>query len=252
MDRAIYTALNTLHNLRDLQRTQAQNLANQNVPGFRKDLDNNTKAVFLDELNRVSTRAFQLESGPAGFSEEAGFLDMTEQPLDIAIMDKGYFYIQPDNGDPALSRRGDMHRDNQGLLRNGAGELMLDTNLNPITLPAYRQLIVDELGQISIEGVDAAPGEFAPVATLATVVPDPDLVLLKSEDGNIRDPMGALPAPNQQSRIVQGMLEGSNVNTVEELVSSIELQRSFEIGIKMISMAKELDESGTRIMRMPD
>ena len=238
MDRSIYTSLNTLHNLRDLQRVQAQNLANQNTPGFRKDLDLSGKSVFLSELDSASTRAFQLEAGPSGFSDEVGAINVTEQPMDIAIMEQGYFYIMPENGDPALSRRGDMNRDSLGQLRNGAGELMLDVNLDPITLPPYRSIVVDELGQIRIEPVGAAPGTYEDVATLATVIPDEELPLLKSEDGNIRVPAGELPPPNQQARLVQGMLEGSNVNVVEELVSSIELQRTFEIGIKMISMTK--------------
>ena len=51
---------------------------------------------------------------------------------------------------------------------------------------------------------------------------------------------------------MQGALEGSNVNATEELISSIELQRSFELNIRMISTAKEIDEAGSRLLRMPE
>ena len=61
-----------------------------------------------------------------------------------------------------------------------------------------------------------------------------------------------MPAADPQVKIVQGMLEAANVNSVEELVSSMELQRQFEISIKFISLAKEIDEGGSQLMRMPE
>ena len=62
----------------------------------------------------------------------------------------------------------------------------------------------------------------------------------------------ALPAPDQLGQIVQGSIEGSNVNTVDELVSSIDTQRAFEIAVKFVKQAQEIDERGTEIMRMPN
>jgi flagellar basal-body rod protein FlgF len=60
-----------------------------------------------------------------------------------------------------------------------------------------------------------------------------------------------VPALDQKVKLVQGMLEAANVNSVEELVSSMELQRQFEISIKFISLSQELDEGGSQLMRMP-
>jgi flagellar basal-body rod protein FlgF len=77
--------------------------------------------------------------------------------------------------------------------------------------------------------------------------------MIKGLDGQIRPPPGTqLPQPNQGGRIAQGALEGSNVNATEELISSIELQRAFELNIRMISTAKEIDEAGSRLLRMPE
>ena len=59
MDRMIFTALNGLCNLRDAQSVSAQNLSNQNVPGFRRDLVNAGPTKFLTELNSLTGRAFQ-------------------------------------------------------------------------------------------------------------------------------------------------------------------------------------------------
>ncbi|MBR9649652.1 flagellar hook-basal body complex protein [Thalassovita aquimarina] len=254
MDRMIYTALNALTNQRDQRVTQAQNLANQNVPGYRRDLNNDGKAFFADALNTEMVRAFQTETGPAGFSEESGPLQQTGEALDIAVIDDGYFYVRPDGiGDPALSRRGDMRRMADGTLANGAGDMLLDVNMNPIQVPVYREIQITDIGEIWVDPIDADPNEPPLlVGTLASVIPTPDQKLLKGADGQIRSPDGTVPPPNQLAKLSQGVLEGSNVNTVEELVNSIEMQRSFELGIRMVSTASKIDEAGARLLRSPD
>ena len=251
MDKLIHTALNSIANLRDSQIISAQNLANQNVPGFRRDLANEGDPRFLAAFDAASSRVFQTERGLHQFSQMAGTLEDTGEPMDIAIADEGYFYVQPPVGDPALSRRGDLRVTVDGTLMNGAGQTMLDGALQPIVLPPLRSMVIDDLGQVMIEPLDGPPGQMVRAATLASVVPN-GVDLQKSPDGLIRAVDAPLPPPDQRARIVQGMLESSNVNAIEELVQSIDLQRTFELNMKMISTAKDLDESGTRLLRMPD
>ena len=159
MDRMLYTALNALAVARNEQVAGAQNLANQTVPGFRRDLPNDGGTRFLDQMGSLTTRAFQLENGTAGFSEQMGLLESTGQELDVAIADRGYFYVLPETGEPALRRRGDLRRDVEGTLRNGAGEAMLGPNLAPVVLPAYASLMVTDIGEIFIAPIDAPGGE---------------------------------------------------------------------------------------------
>lgn len=252
MDRLIYTALNSLGNLRGTQIVTAQNLANQNVPGFRRDTIGEGQSFILEDQGRIEPRAFQIGRETAGFSDMSGFLNQTGEPLDIAIADKGWFYVQPDGGGaPALSRRGDLRVGLDGALVNGAGEAILNQGLQAIILPPFRKLVVDEVGTISIEPMDGAPGERIEVTTLATTLA-PGANLIKGEDGQIRPATGPLPAPDQQAKVMQGALEGSNVNATEELISSIDLQRSFELNMRVVSTAKELDEAGTRLLAMPE
>lgn len=251
MDRLIHTALNALSVRRDAQVTQAQNLANQNVPGFRRDLDNDGGARYLREAGAATSRAFRMETGPAKFSQDPGARQATENMLDIAIGDEGYFYSLPENGVPALTRRGDLRVDVDGNLRNGAGDQMLDIGLNPLNIPPYRQIVFDPLGEIFIEPLDGEPGELQQVGTLATIGAT-NVPLLKGLDGNIRAAQGELPPPDQQAEVMQGELESSNVNTVEELIASINMQREFEMGIRMIKAAAEIDEGGARLMRAPE
>ena len=252
MDKLIHTALNALHNTRDERVNQAQNLANMHVPGFRRDIENNGSASFLKAQSGFQTRVFQLEEGNVGFDETPGPLTQTGQRLDVAISEEGYFYMMPENGEPALSRRGDFRRDIDGNLVDGAGNQMLDVGLNPINLPPFTDIIVNELGEISVTTADGDPGVYVNVATIATVVPEPGTPLQKGLDGNIRVPDQDLPAPDQRAKLIQGALEGSNVNPIEEMIATMELQRSFEISMRMISNAKEIDQGGVDIMRPAD
>lgn len=252
MDKLIFTALNSLGSLRGTQTITAQNLANQNVPGFRRDMTSEGQSFVMQDDAGYQARAFQISRQENGFSDLAGFMNQTGEPLDLAIADKGYFYVQPDaGGPPALSRRGDMRLGLNGELINGAGEAILSQDQQPIIIPPFRDIVVNELGTITIEPLDGAPGELLEVATIATTLATGQ-ALLKGQDGQIRPATGPLPAPDQGAKVLQGVLEGSNVNTTEELISSIDLQRNFELNLRMISTAKELDEAGTRLLRMPE
>ena len=71
-------------------------------------------------------------------------------------------------------------------------------------------------------------------------------------DGYIRTEKGGIPEPDQVSTLVSGFLEGSNVKSVDELVASIEQSRAFEVNVKFIKTAKELDEATASLMRMPN
>ena len=73
----------------------------------------------------------------------------------------------------------------------------------------------------------------------------------KFRDGEIRLEDGSLPQMDDNIQVVSGHLEMSNVNITEELVQSIEDQRQYEINIKLISSASEMDEGGATLMRMP-
>ena len=65
------------------------------------------------------------------------------------------------------------------------------------------------------------------------------------------DLTAACPLPDQKVTIAQGMLEASNVDAVEELVLSLETQRQFEMNIKFIKLAEDIDRGGAELMRLP-
>ena len=252
MDRNIHIALNNLRNISSELRVNAQNMANANVPGFRADLSVTREASFLTPFAQFRSRVYSQEASQALFSTDEGGLQNTEAEMDVAIRGQGYFYIAPSSGgDTALSRRGDLSFDIDRFVVDGAGNQLLDVALNPIQLPPTRRIVVEETGQIQMELFDAPEGTFVPGPIIATSQAD-GVVLSKSPDGHIR-PVGqaVLPEPDQRARLTQGFLENSNMDTIGSLIQNIESQRQFEMSVKFIALAKEIDEGGTRIMRLP-
>ena len=95
MDRLAQTALTALRQMQDNKFDLANNLANVNVPGFRRDLPNEGNAGFLKELDKLSAKVLPLETEARKFSNEAGQLQNTGLETDVAVLNEGFFYIQP-------------------------------------------------------------------------------------------------------------------------------------------------------------
>ncbi|MBO6775088.1 MAG: flagellar hook-basal body complex protein [Marinibacterium sp.] len=250
MDRMIYSALNSMLNLAELQRVNAENLSNISVPGFRKDHWGQVGTGYLQTGQQASARAFALISGDNEFSNQQGTMDPTGVDTDIALVNKGWFFVQPSDGSPqALSRRGDLSINADGLLVNGADEIILSDGLTPIEIQPFREIQITQLGEILINPLAAEVGQFVSVGFIGTTSAQ-NVELRKSEDSRIRAKDDTIPPPDQSGRIQQGMLESSNVNTVDELIQNIELQRRFEMSVKFIESAKQIDQAAAQIMRV--
>ena len=75
--------------------------------------------------------------------------------------------------------------------------------------------------------------------------------IYKDKDGLLKTIKGGLPEPDQQAVLMQKHLEGSNINAVEEMIVSLDQQRQFELNVKLIKIAKDIDEAATNLLRMP-
>ena len=138
---------------------------------------------------------------------------------------------------------------------------MLDGGLQPLVLPAFREITISPQGEIFIVPIGAEPDALPQnVGLIATFTPEENDNLKKTLDGHIRiesepNENGVTEVidiePNQQAKIVVGYLEKSNVNAVEEMVNTIDQQRKFEMHVKFIQMAEELDSVGASLMRIP-
>lgn len=251
MDKMVFVALNTMRNLRVDQTNNAQNLANANVPGYRRDLPATRDSAFLEALDQYRSRVLTQVSDVTTFASEPGALRQTGETMDLALRAEGWFFVQPPSGETALSRRGDLGLDAERRLVDGAGNLLLGNDLEPIEVPAFREFVVDERGGIFIEPFDAPAGTRLQIGVLGTTLAE-GATLAKFADGQIRPLNSELPEPDQRARITQGMLEASNVDTIGALIANLEGQRQFELSVKLISEAQKIDEAGTRIMSMPN
>ena len=249
MDRSIYVALNSMQILRTNQSVTSQNLANSNSTGFQKDLSTNFSSVYLDRSKGLDPRVMAIQDA-SGFDSSSGPKTQTGAPLDMAIDGEGYFIVKPENGNIALSKRGDFKVSANGLLTDGTGTAALSVDLELIEVPPHRKIEVSDDGTIEIELLNAPIGQKIKIAQLATVSGS-EVPLAKSEDGFVRTVNGSVPEPDNKTRLLSGFLEGSNVKTVDELVANIEQSRAYEINVKFVSTAKEIDEATASLMRMP-
>ena len=169
MDRMAQTALNSLKMLMENQTATSHNLSNLSTPGFRQDIVTDFGSIYLNRQNGVEPRIVSSRN-VGGFSIQQGTMDFTKNPLDAAIDGNGYFVIQPKNGGaPSLSRRGDFQTSENGELLDGAGNKMLDGGLQPLVLPAFREITISPQGEIFIVPIgaepDALPQNFGLIAT---------------------------------------------------------------------------------------
>ncbi len=251
MDKSIFTALNSMQILKNNRSVLAQNLSNTNSVAFKKDIQANFGSIYMDRKNGIDPRVFAL-SDIGSFDDSQGPMNPTDNKLDLAIDGKGYFIVKPEQGPLALSRRGDLKVGPDGFLTDNTGAQIYSVDLEPIEVPPFKSINFSGDGIISIQPLNAEPGQLVVVGQIATTQGGENVKLVKSLDGFIRTEEGGIPEPDQVSTIVSGFLEGSNVKSVDELVAGIEQSRAFEVNVKFIKTAKELDEATASLMRMPN
>ena len=233
--------------------TISNNLANVNTVAFKRD-----RAVFEDLIYQnqrqpgaQTTQDTRLPSGlqlgtgvrvvatQKEFTE--GNMQITEQPLDVAINGRGFLQILQADGTIAYSRNGQLQTDGEGQLVNNEGYLIEPA----IVIPEGTDRIT-----ISADGVVNAytPGEVEPqqigdILLVDFVNPSG----LQAIGGNMYretvasgNPIQAAPGENGMGTLLQGQLESSNVDIVEEMVNMISTQRAYEMNSKVVSTADQM------------
>ena len=250
MDKLIHLSLNSLDIALRKQAVSAQNLSNVNVTGFRRDVYENFGSLYLRAEDQLDTRAFAVTSGSGEFDEQQGRMRATNQPTDLAIDGKGYFVSKRDGVENFLTSRGDMSVSMEGNLVNGQGALILSETLQPIQVPPFRQLFVREDGKLLIEPINGEPGVTQLIGSIGLVSGEGQQ-MRKDLDGEIRPADGAPIITDQNVNVKQGYIEESNVSVIDELVASMGYQRSYEMNLKLIKLASDLDQGTASLLRMP-
>ena len=241
----LYLSMTGTQHIMLAQQNNSHNLANANTIGFKADLDAFRSLPMYGPGH--PTRAY-VEDTQYGYDFSGGGLMHTGRDLDVAIADDGWIAVQANDGTEAYTRRGDLRVDETGLLRNGAGNLILGSG-GPIAVPPHETLLIGRDGTISIRPLGQSATTLAAVDRIRLVAP-PLQSLRKGEDGLFRLPPGELAEPDARVTLVGGTLEGSNVNTVDALVQMIELARAFESQVKLMDVTERNDEASASVMRV--
>ncbi|MCT8001142.1 flagellar basal-body rod protein FlgG [Sphingomonas sanguinis] len=234
-------------------RVISNNLANVNTTGFKRD-----RAAF-------ETLAYQVVTAPgAASSTESryatglnlgtgvrvqgtarintqGAMQTTNNSLDLALDGEGYFQVQMPGGTLGYTRAGNFSRSAEGLLVTSEGYQVMPG----ITVPeGTTQITIGTDGTVSATlAGQTAPAEIGQIQ----IASFPNPAGLQSKGDNYLTETAASGVANMgvaglegRGQIRQGMLEGSNVNVVEELVDMIETQRAYEVNSKMIKSTDEM------------
>ncbi len=245
MDRLIYLAMNGAAQTLVAQSANSNNLANANTPGFRADL-NQFRAMAQYGAGQPS-RVWAMAERP-GVDMTPGSMLETGRELDVAINGRGWFAVQAPDGAEAYSRAGDLRITPEGLLTNGAGHPVLGSG-GPIAIPQAEKIEIGADGTISIRPVGQSASTLSEVDRIKLVNPPPEQ-LEKLGDGLLRPRDGAPALADAEVRVVSGVLESSNVDTVAALVDMIALARRFEMQVKLMRTAEENDSASAALMRV--
>jgi flagellar basal-body rod protein FlgG len=241
----------------EAQQTQldviSNNLANVSTNGFKR-----ANAVFEDlmyqNLRQVGSNSTEQSQLPTGLqvglgvrtvatarSFAQGSMQQSGNSLDVAVKGNGFFQVTMPDGTIGYTRDGSFQLDSQGRLVTSAGLPIA----NGITIPATAQSV-----SISADGNVTAtiPGNTAPQAmgtiALANFVNpaglEPKGGNLYAETAASGQPATGTPGANGLGTLMQGFVETSNVNIVQELVNMIQTQRAYEMNSKAVQTSDQM------------
>ncbi len=245
MDRMLYVAMSGAKETLIAQGTNSNNLANADTPGFLADLQQfRSMPVFGDGF---PTRVYGMSERPAiDFSH--GSIVHTGSELDVAVNGEGWLAVQAADGSEAYTRRGDLVLDANGMLTTGNGLPVIGSG-GPIAIPPAEKIEIAADGTISIRPIGQSVGELAIIEQIKLV--NPQLSdMYKGRDGLMRLQDGGQAEPDAAAQLVSGSLKSSNVNVVDAMVDMIELSRRFEMQVKMMKTAGDIEQGSASIMRM--
>jgi len=246
MDRVAHLSLNAMRLNGDNQRAITASLANQNTIAFKRDLYSNLASAYISGGN-VNDRAYSTR-GDASVSIEQGKLIPTGNPLDLSLEGRGFMVGQKPNGEQVVTRRGDLNIGPDRILRNGEGVAVIG-DAGAITVPPYRSIELSRDGTVSIHIAGAEEGQPATPIGRIRLVDIPANNITKGEDSLMRPKNGIFPQADAAITIIPEALESSNIDPIQAMVDMLSNTRSYEMSVKILTTAKDLDAETAKLMR---
>ena len=253
MNQALWIAKTGLEAQQNKMSAISNNLANASTSGFKR-----SRAVFEDllyqnvrQVGAQSSQDTQLASGfllgmgvrtvstEKVFSQ--GALVASENPLDVGIRGRGFLQVLRPDGTQSYTRDGSFQVNNQGLMVTSSGyvlspQISIPENATSINIGTDGTVTVMVPGQSQTQQVGTISlADFVNPAGLQPIGEN-----LYLESGASGAPQVGTPGLNGLGDLVQGFVEGSNVNVVEELVNMIETQRVYEMNSRAISTTDQM------------
>lgn len=243
MIRGIYTATSGMIAEEMKTNTIANNIANANTAGYKKDIH-----VAREFKNELITRLYDQndggkdrELGSMGFgviteanftNHSMGSMQLSDNPLDVAIEGEGYFSVQTEQG-VRYTRDGSFKINAAQQLVTSDGYLVRGQGGAPITVLERGVIHIDPDGNVYSDNQNVGQLEMTNFA---------NKIKLTKEGANLfRADEGANATPFN-SKIRQGLLEMSNVNVVQEMVNLITSFRAYEINSKAVQTSDQLTD----------
>lgn len=246
MDKMLYIAASGAN--QDLLATavRSNNLANAQTTGFKAMLTQaRSMPAFGDGL---PTRVFSMTESHAN-KMSSGPLVQTERAMDLAIQGDGWFSVQDKNGNEAYTRAGSLQAGPDGLLQDAHGNAVVGEG-GAIFLPLpVENISFTNDGTITVRPQGAPANVQEEIGRMKLVNPDVRQ-LARGEDGLFRQKDGNLADLDPNVQIRSGVLESSNVNPIDEMMTVIGLQRHYEMQVKMMKEAGDLTDRGNQLLRI--
>jgi flagellar basal-body rod protein FlgF len=242
MENTTFIALAQQANLRRQMDVVANNIANMNTTAYKGE-----EMMFIAHLVRSQGGASALGeriSFPRDIATVRNLLEgpmvETGNPFDLAIHGEGYFAVQTEDGE-RYTRNGRFTLDETGRLINEQRQLVLSEGGQPFTFNSTEVNIrIARDGTVSTEN-----GQIGRIRVVRFENPH-----------DLRIVAGGLYATEQQPQavekpqVVQGMLEGSNVNPIREMTRMIEVHRTYESAKRLIDREDErIRKVATELLR---
>ncbi len=231
----------------------SNNMANVSTNGFKR-----ANAVFEDlmyqNLRQVGAADTEQNNLPTGLQVGLGVrtvatarnftqgsLQQSGNQLDLAINGSGFIQVAMPDGTTGYTRDGSLQVDGQGQLVTSSGL----TVAGGITIPAEAQSITvgkDGVITVKLPG-NATPQQVGNIELASFVNPaglEPLGGNMYAETVASGNPINGAPGTNGMGQLMQGYVETSNVNVVQELVTMIQTQRAYEMNSKAIQTSDQM------------
>lgn len=254
MVRGLYTASNSLIVNQSKMDTIANNLANINTTGFKKDgityesfsdvLALRTAETDTDITQPIGKMALGVRIGQVYTNFKQGSINMTNSPLNIAIDGSGMLAVGSYDDDGTLkihyTRDGSLTLSQDGTLMTKDGYYILDQNNEKIILQDS-EVRITEKGELFVNDT---------LNQVLNLIDFENPESLRKVGDNLYTVTDETEPKAFQSKVLQGFLEASNVNSIKEMVDMISVMRNYESGQKVIqTMDETLNKAVNEIAR---